>query len=332
MKKLVEQLENSAILLNKNDPVFNYLNVASNIMIFDNYEKKPYLNTTENEQYMRNLINPNMSKAFVVMGGGDPIFQLLAHNIIDIDAVEINEMQNLIFSLKKAAFKTLNNSEYENFLIDRHSIKFLSKEVFNYVKDGFSKDEDIEKKFWSLFLEKADIEEIKQYFFKGGIECSPIDIARKNLLFIKKKNLYYKIRENIEKAKITIKNEDAVEYLTKTNEKYDYIDITNILLFIYQQQSKQQFIEYIKSLKTIYKNNLNNNGVLVLDYMFGIISDQLLKQNLETNPNKKFQIEIYIEIYKILCEYFSINMTNVEATPNATVLTGFSDVVVYTKK
>ena len=263
MTNLENQILKGSLSLDKNDPVCKYFDILQQIMIFDCYDKKPYLNTTQNEQYMRNLIDENINKAFVVMGGSDPIFQLLAHDVLDIEAVDINEMQNLIFNLKKAAIRTLNNSEYESFFIDKDGIRFFSKDVFDYVKDGFKKEEKLEKNFWDLFFKTTDIDEIKQYFFKGGIESVPIDIARNSILFIKKKNLYYKIRENLEKSKIVVTTGDAVEYLTEeSSEKYDYIDITNILLFVYQQKSKEEFKDYIKKIKLIYENSLKNNGTL----------------------------------------------------------------------
>lgn len=60
-----------------------------------------------------------MNDAFVVLGGVDPIFQLLLNDVCNITAADNNEMQKLVFLLKKAAIKTLNLLDYEKFLIDR---------------------------------------------------------------------------------------------------------------------------------------------------------------------------------------------------------------------
>ena len=80
-----------------------------------------------------------MNDAFVVLGGVDPIFQLLLNDVCNITAADNNEMQKLVFLLKKAAIKTLNLSDYEKFLIDREGIYFLSNDIFKYVADGFFK-------------------------------------------------------------------------------------------------------------------------------------------------------------------------------------------------
>lgn len=91
--------------LDKNDPRNIYISMIQEILMTDRYDIKPYLNTTQNQEYMRRLIRENMNDAFVVLGGGDPIFQLLLNDVCNITAVDNNEMQKLVFLLKKQQSK-----------------------------------------------------------------------------------------------------------------------------------------------------------------------------------------------------------------------------------
>jgi len=74
--------------------------------------------------------------------------------------------------------------------------------------------------------------DLKQYFFKGiGGDSYK---TTQSLSYLKSKSKYYELRDKLEKAHIRILTDSAIDYLKDTPEaKYDYIDITNILLFIF---------------------------------------------------------------------------------------------------
>jgi len=334
-KSIFEELSKSMMIIDRKEEVYKYIKMAQEIIVSDNYEMRPYINTNQNQQYMRNLLNPNIENACVILSGADSIFQLLMNDVLNITAIDIQPLQKFIYELKIASLKSLNMSEYESFLVDRNNINFLSEEVFQYVKDAMKKD-SLEQRFWELLLKHTLPEELKQYFFKGGLESLSIDIARNSLSYTKKKGLYYKVKMNLEKAKINIQIKDIVEYLSEhPEEKYDYIDITNVLLFMYQKlesSENKKFLEYIKSIRQIYDTNLNSNGIFVLDYMFGISLNELTEQNKETEYIKRITKEIYQEVYKILCEHFAIDKCCLEAIPGATPLEGKMDIAIYSKK
>ena len=61
------------------------------------------------------------------------------------------------------------------------------------------------------------------------------------LPFLRNKPGYYDLRTKLEKADIQIHIQDALEYLKQNpTQQFDYIDITNILLFIYQLQCEDK--------------------------------------------------------------------------------------------
>ena len=322
--------------LDKNDPRNIYISMIQEILMTDRYDIKPYLNTTQNQEYMRRLIRENMNDAFVVLGGGDPIFQLLLNDVCNITAADNNEMQKLVFLLKKAAIKTLNLSDYEKFLIDREGIYFLSNDIFKYVADGFSKEESIERDVWetlfSILNDKQILpgEELKNCLFKGGVDGCSIEYARDCLQFIRKNRLYNKVRENLEKANITITNGDFAEIILDEGSdfQYDYIDLTNILLFVYQSLGETSFKEYMEKLTKIYNSKLRKDGVMVFDYLFGIDIEDL-EGDIKTSD---FFKSIYYLTTKNLQQTFDIETFKVDATPHVSTLTGKNDTIIYKRK
>lgn len=323
--------EYGLVMVNRDDELLKYLKMIGRIVAVDDYSIKPYLNTTQNGEYIRSLISEKVNNAYVILGGGDSVFQLLMNDILDITAIDVNELQNAIFALKKACIRTLNMYQYESYLLDKDSIHFLSEDIFRYVKDGFLEEEQTEKRLWETIFGNTPLEEIKTYFFKGGLECCPIDITRMALPFVKKKGLYNKIKTNLENAKIDVKIGDAVANLVGNNKKYDLIDITNILLFQYQLLSKEEYKEYLLKIRKIYEENLNENGTFILDYMFGLNIKQLLNGgNFEGLQSQ--QLQIYQQIHKELIDTFKLEKREIVGTVGATVLKGDTDIVVYTKK
>lgn len=329
MNKLPNEFKKMAAL-NKNDPLLKYLSMVQEIVMFNRYDIKPYLNTNQNQEYMRKLITQNVEDAFVILGSGDSIFQLLLNDVYNITAVDINELQKMIFSLKKVALKTLSLSDYEKFLIDRDGVYFLSKEIFKYAEEGFTENETFEHNFWKSLFYIIPNEELKNRLFKGGVEACTIEYARSSLQFIKKNRLYFKVRENLEKANIVIKTGDFVETLLNDNSdsQYDYIDLTNILLFVCQKLGKDKFKEYISKIEKIYNSKLRENGTIVLDYLFGIDLEDLKDEKDMNNMFKK----IYHQSTQCLQEKFNLESFKVDAIPGVINLHGKNDTLIYTKK
>ena len=317
----------------KEELLKKYLTLFNKVITLQDLDHKPYLNTTQNQEYMRALIQDGMKSAYTIMGGGDPILQLLANDILNITAIDTNELQRFAFKLKLACFRTLSPSDYESFLLDRDSIYFLSSSVFKNVLAGFSKMDAVEAMVWQvIFSSKMPQEKRSMFIFRGGLEYSPITNARESLKFIKKRSLYNKVRDNLEKANIELIHQDAIAYLNEhPKQKYDYIDLTNILLFLYQCTTEEEFKNKIQTIQRLYENNLNPNGILVLDYFFGTSLKNLEEERKLSNGQTR-TLYIYKEILKQLQKHFSISSFSVNAVSNATPLKGKEDTVIYTKK
>ena len=185
--------------------------------------------------------------------------------------------------------------------------------------------------FWDNIIDINPQDDLRQYLFKGiGGDISK---TRMCLPFLRNKPGYYDLRTKLEKADIQIHIQDALEYLKQNpNQQFDYIDITNILLFIYQLQCEdkpEKYNEVLKQLRTIYDTNLNNGGVFVIDYLFAV-GLQDLEQISEENPDKRKVQEIYKITLEKLRELFEL-----ESLTASKLIEGFGssqDTIIYTKK
>lgn len=309
------------------------LNKAQNVIVFDEYMSKPYLTTTQNQRYLTNKVPKNAKSACVILGAGDTIFQLISQDIEKIVALDTNNLQECIFRLRKAAIMTLSNEEFEAFLLDIHNKRFLSQEVYQTVKEGFLKSEEAYKNFWEIFLKLNPKEDITGHFIKGGVEQSDIYRIRYALPYIKRKSVYYSLRDKIEKCTIEVRIEDVYDYFRENpGVSFDYIDITNTLLFTYQN-NLDEFPKIIALLRAIYENNLKINGTFVLDYMFGTELKNLeCWQSQPLTDKDEFIKKIYSETYRMLNKVFDLKVQSVEACCPAVSLKGNHDSVIFVTK
>lgn len=304
----------------------------------EDYPNKPYLVTTQNQRYLAEVLPKNAQKVCVILGAGDTIFQLVSQGIKEIVALEINDVQEVVFKLRKAALLTLSNTEFENFLIDMESKDFLSEEILEKVEKGFMND-DGGYVFWYDFLKFNEKEEMCEYFFKGGLDHTDLYKCRYALPYLKRRGLYNRVQQNLPETNLQIIVKDAVEYLTETTELFDFIDITNILMFVYQVQCKDdqgKFCELVKELRIIYDKNVKSGGTMVLDYMFSITPKELDASESKVTNNDIFALKtesMYKNIYRALKEEFdNLETLQISSSCTAVPLTGSTDTVLYVRK
>lgn len=285
----------------------------------DVYIDKPFLFTTQNQHYLEKTLPKEVNNAFVILGTGDTLFELVARDIKNITALENNDLQMLVFKLRLAAFKTLSAIDYERFLLDSGSHKFLSYDVFKTVKEALDDEADINT--WDILLSRNPKEDLMYHLFK--VIDYDLNANKSLITYLRSKKGYYAVREKLEKASINIVFGDALEYLEKNPEiKYDYIDITNILLFIFQilcNSNPNQFAMVVNRLKKIFEANLNPNGVMVLDYWFNHTLENLGVGFEIKNANGLTSSDIYKSIYDALNSGFDLEMFNIKAREEDTV-------------
>ena len=333
---LLKQMMGQSRLLTRSTPGFKQIEKAQNIITRDGmdtdvYYDKPYLLTTRNQRYLDTTLPNGADSAFTILSAGDTIFELVSRGVNHIVTVDVNDLQPLVFKLRKAAIMTLKPSQFEQFLIDSKGYRFMAQDVYKDVREAFDKSDESTINFWDNIIDINPQDDLRQYLFKGiGGDISK---TRMCLPFLRNKPGYYDLRTKLEKADIQIHIQDALEYLKQNpTQQFDYIDITNILLFIYQLQCEdkpEKYNEVLKQLRTIYDTNLNNGGVFVIDYLFAV-GLQDLEQISEENPDKRKVQEIYKLTLEKLRELFEL-----ESLTASKLIEGFGssqDTIIYTKK
>lgn len=333
---LLKQMMGQSRMLTRSTPGFKQIEKAQNIITRDGmdsdvYYDKPYLLTTRNQRYLDTTLPNGADSAFTILSAGDTVFELVSRGVNHIVTVDVNDLQPLVFKLRKAAIMTLKPSQFEQFLIDSKGYRFMAQDVYKDVREAFDKKDEPTINFWDNIIDINPQDDLRQYLFKGiGGDISK---TRMCLPFLRNKPGYYDLRTKLEKADIKINIQDALEYLKQNpTQTFDYIDITNILLFIYQLQCEdkpEKYNEVLKQLRTIYDTNLNNGGVFVIDYLFAV-GLQDLEQISEENPDKRKVQEIYKITLEKLRELFEL-----ESLTASKLIEGFGssqDTIIYTKK
>ena len=278
IKNMLELMKNGIHYVKKDMPGMDLLKKAQQIILGDVRDSrihllKPYLLTTQNLRYIQKTLPDKADSAFTILGAGNNVFELVRCNVKNIVAVDVNELQLLIYYLHYASILTLSAKDYENFLINTTSSKFLSLDVLKNIEDAFKGNE---KYFnvWKELLSINPLEDLMNYFLKNvGGDPSKV---RYSLPYLGNKKEFYALKSKLENANIAVDTAEALEYLNSLDRKFDYIDITNILLFIYQARcnnNDEEFQQELQKLRKIFEYNLNDGGTFILDYFFGVALD-----------------------------------------------------------
>lgn len=309
--------------------------IACGDCIPEGYLLKPYLCGNENQSHIQGLIKPEYENACVVASSGNTVFEVVRNGITDITAVDVNELQILIFKLRLASALALNNVEFERFLLDLNFKGFLSFETYEKLIKRRIKDVDTAN-FWSELLKFFPNQVIATSFVKGGLERTDIYNCKRMLPWLKNGGNYNAMRRNLMKAKIEIQICDIIEYLLRhPNLEFDYIDFSNILLYIYQEGTEQNYkkvSEALDNIKRIFEKNLKNGGTFAIDYMFGINKHDLLASNIKLNSNQRLLRDLYFKVYNELSKEFPLETIEIAKAGQATPLNGSTDMILVARK
>lgn len=325
---MMDELIKNSLTLRKGMPGYELFNKAQKIMnipgfgfVQEVYNDKPYLLSTQNQNYLGKTLPEHATSACVILSPGDTLFELVARDVKNIVAVDTNELQELVYKLRLASMLTLSHKDYCNFLVYTDNFRFMSEDVFKVVKEGFSKEDTKFLNVWENLFKINSRYEFEHQFFKN-VGGNPKKVIQ-SLPYLRSKQNYYETKDKIEKVNIEIKIMSMIDYLLNNpSQTFDYIDITNILLFIYQFEcghNEEAFKTKILELRKIFEQNLNSNGVLVLDYLFGVDFEDLTEEKIQ---NAEFPLvnRIYQKSYELLNEHFDIESFQIDKQIN-----GFGD-------
>ena len=246
----------------------NYLEKFRSLGNYFRDFSKLYIMTTENISGFLSKYDLVGKSVLTVGGSGDQRLDSYMLGAKDVTTFDINPLTELHLKLKDTAIKHI---DYEKFLY------FFDIYTNKYNKEFDSLDPRIFKEF------KEYLDEDTLFFFDYIInksiylKCRDIYVDFDNELSILKKmnnyldlDSYYELRNKIQDKNIDFIKSDIDELPEKLNgKKYDMILLSNISDYIhhvYPGNDLERFRELIEKLK----NNLNNNGIMQVGYIYSM--------------------------------------------------------------
>lgn len=223
-----------------------------------------YVFSNENiSDYLDQLGDMRGKRVLSVCASGDHAFECYARGASRVDTFDINYVQKNMMELK---LHMIRNLPYEAFV-----------EYFFGFSDRFSPK--IIAPLWNEFSESLKI-------FYSQIACSDVKYGMSPMVsaaivgpgrnvgkisYIQDPSVYDKLAQVLPE-KINFKHIDLESLAATTTAKYDIVLMSNIFDYMYGHLHNNEWALnklYDSVLSPLAKNNLNNDGTIVFDYMWG---------------------------------------------------------------
>lgn len=256
--------------------VINDIETAKNIINSDfdltkpNFISQLYPFTTENIKGYFDLFDFTNKDILTVESSGDQVLNLYLKNINSVDLFDINPYSKYYFELKKAAIKTLELDEFIEYFcyieyptLFKTNLKVFNKEIYNRIKVCLYKEA---RYFWdNMYLENSGFDIRSSNLFSKDEERYTI---------LKEANIYMRDKEYYILKEILNTSKDPEFYNENINElelekKYDVIMLSNIAQYI-ENIYKKEHLKKFKETITKLEQNLNNDGIILLAYLYDI--------------------------------------------------------------
>lgn len=208
-----------------------------------------------------------------VCGSGDQVICALLNGAKKVDTFDSNKLTYYYLFLKISAIKGLDYIEFLK-LMNLYCRNSNRKEYYKKIRDLIPK-EDV-KLFWDeFFQEKKDL---FPAFFIGGhnnknfthyneIENVSLNENKNRLLYLNETE-FQKVKSKLDNNNIHFENINIFDIRTHFNSTYDFINCSNIASYITDKNN------LINLFKDIINNNLNQNGVILLNYYWSLINEK----------------------------------------------------------
>jgi len=307
---------------NFNENLYNASSICEGRFCYNSEFSRIYSFATENVSGYIDYFDFNNKNLLTVGSSGDQILNAFYNGARDITLFDINEYAKYYIYLKIAAILSLSYNEFISFFF-KHNISpfkqnqdMFSKEIFKKIKDNLRMFDYESYLFFDELFSLYESEKIRDRLFDD-------DEDRKNV--IKGFNKYLRDEDSYNRLKSIIKK-IGFKYVygnifeDDINGKFDNVFLSNLC-------SVASLEELKKLLQKIDKNNLNNNGSILLGYLW----------------NTSFSSETYKddwkEIYKlpIVKEYLKDYITETYDVPGSRDILWEEDsksdlILVYRKK
>lgn len=253
-----------------------------------------FSNTCENLSEVENILNYNNKSVLVPLSSGDQYLFSIYKNASKVTTYDINKLTKYYANLKIACIKKMENlNDYLKFLItDKYNLFDSKKELIYKVLDNLDKDDLY---FWKNYLLKASKIQMKK-LITNKTNRFDIDYVKCGIPFLCS-DTEYKILRNklLNNSEINFINTDLYDISDKLDEKFDVIDLSNIISTdicnnLYDDIYDGIDINWEYVLKNEIIPFLNSNGSLIIDYAYETDSRKYY-QLFESNKIKEYKIK-----------------------------------------
>jgi len=204
------------------------------------------------------------NKSLLTVGSsGDQIINAVLYDCKDITLIDISPFSRFYFYLKFSAIITLNYNDFLNFFCYKDYTKFCedNKDVFNIncfhqLKSTLRLLDYESYLFWDELFTCYNGEKIRKYLFSH--DEYRFKILKEINPYIHTEENYYITRKKLKKTIPTFIIENIFE--TNLTRNYDNIWLSNLAAY--------NSIENFKKLIDVISNNLNDNGKLLVSYLY----------------------------------------------------------------
>ncbi len=223
------------------------------------------------DQYYK-LLNLKDKNVLTVCGSGDQVIYAMIQDAQHIDVFDTNRLTYYYLFLKLSAIMNLNYSEFLDFM-NLYSPKNNQLKYYKQIRDAIV-HEDV-KIFWDLFFQ----EQIHLFpaLFMGqhndlGVKekgwALYLEKAKIIVSYLNEEHFYHiQNRLNVSNSTIQFKQADLLKVTKYFNNNYDFINCSNIINYIDNNEVIMKFF------KEIIERNLNQDGLILLNYYWNIFNE-----------------------------------------------------------
>ena len=275
--------------------------ILKNALNFDINENKSfgkysrtYLFTNENNRDL--YLEQIGTKALVVTGSGDIIFDLLLKGYQEIDAVDISIYSKHITMLKLSAIKALTFTQFDKFFdYNEKNSNFFAKTLYLKCRE-YLYSEYLE--FWDEIILKphSNFPNIRYLLFNFLFFNNPRISPNNSCYFCEKQFNILKMLLFSNQIELNLYSQDIFNLLDNTKKHYDLIHLSNIFCYLIEENKIEE-----NKLTLYIKNVLKHTGrktLIIWDYIFGITEDTVYCE------------ESYIKLKEVLGEELKITIVN----------------------
>lgn len=258
MSDLENDIDRAKEILNYSSSRFNKMTNYSRI----------YQNTTENVKGYMKYFNGNNNSSLVPVSSGDQLVEAIICNYDDITCFDINRLAKYFVKLKIVAISNFSKSDYIRFMYD----DMFNEEMYCYLR--YFLDDDT-REFWGTLLKKFGREKIKYYLFRRLAASNNSHLGTDfyrycacNYTSLFDDDNYRKVQDRIVDIDINYVDSDIIDLPNVLDDKYDFINLTNIYQYFNQDVFSGNDKVYCDAVNELIKNNLNKNGKVLVSYLY----------------------------------------------------------------